>query len=170
MAATIIGINGNIINFSPALNVPMAKGTIVDFPDGGVALHMAANQWINFDGKQTNTGRSGDPYGMFPTGWGNETGKIWMGAEADGSDFALALYNGTTRFRVRSSGVNCNVDFLGAGTIQAAKDLLTGASTTNPNFAGSVVFGLGLGHYIAFNNSTRKFEFYVGNAKVFSIP
>jgi hypothetical protein len=71
---------------------------------------------------------------------------------------------------VRALGVNCNVDFLGAGTIQAGKDLLTGSSTTNPNFAGSVVFGLGLGNYIAFNNATGKYEFYVGNAKVFSIP
>jgi hypothetical protein len=167
---TIQAVSGNTISISPGLDKAYPVDTIVDFPDGGVALHMAVNQWINFDGKQTVAGRSGDPYGMFPTGWGNETGVIWVGAEADGATNALAFYNGTTRFRVRALGVNCNVDFLGAGTIQAGKDLLTGSSTTNPNFAGSVVFGLGLGNYIAFNNATGKYEFYVGNAKVFSIP
>jgi hypothetical protein len=165
VAATIIGLGpGNIINFSPALTVAMPKNTIVDFPDGGVALHMAKNQWINFDGRQTSTGRSGDPYGLFPTGWGNETGAIWAGAEADGPDTALAFYNGTTRVRVRTTGMTCNGDILAAKTVQA------GSSSANPNFAGAVVFGSGSGNYIVYNNATAKYEFYVGTVKVAQLP
>jgi hypothetical protein len=144
--------------------------SIVDFPDGGVALHMAVNQWINFDGRQTSTGRSGDPYGMFPTGWGNETGILWMGAEPDGSDNAIALYNGVTRVRVRTTGMTCNGDILAARTVQAGADLLTGSSSANPNFAGAVVFGLGSGNYIVYNNATAKYEFYVGTVKVAQLP
>jgi hypothetical protein len=171
VAATIIGLGpGNIINFSPALTVAMPKNTIVDFPDGGVALHMAKNQWINFDGRQTSTGRSGDPYGLFPTGWGNETGAIWAGAEADGPDTALAFYNGTTRVRVRTTGMTCNGDILAAKTVQAGADLLTGSSSANPNFAGAVVFGSGSGNYIVYNNATAKYEFYVGTVKVAQLP
>ena len=131
---------------------------------------MKTGQAINFDGQQLQAGRGGDPYGVFPASWGNQTGNIWAGAEPDGANTALALWNGTTRVRVRIDGLTCNGDILAGRTVQATQDLRTASSSISSDFAGAVQFGAGGGTFLAYNNATGKFEFYVGTVKVAQLP
>ena len=166
----ITSVAGNVIGLSQGLDQSYPVDTIVDFPDGGAALIMKTGQAINFDGQQLQAGRGGDPYGVFPASWGNQTGNIWAGAEPDGANTALALWNGTTRVRVRIDGLTCNGDILAGRTVQATQDLRTASSSISSDFAGAVQFGAGGGTFLAYNNATGKFEFYVGTVKVAQLP
>jgi hypothetical protein len=167
---TITNVTGVTLTVTPGLNVAYPVNTLVDFLDGGAAVAMKLGQWINWDASVDVGGRASDPLQVWGPNYSNMSGVIWSGADNDGSGLLWQTQVGDGRIRLRSNSLNTNVPFAGASSIAAALDLVTGGSSANANWQGHVGFGIGSGERLVFNLVTNKFEFYINDALVFSVP
>lgn len=109
------------------------------------------DRWI-MNSTVSTAGRGGDPvYGAF---FGNVPGDMFIESGTDGtSDYMSLRFNRAApndgRIRVRPTQITVNKNFLGAGTVEAALELVTGGDTLT-GFP-TIVFGAGSGVWIEWN-------------------
>ena len=170
---TVVSFTSTTVTVTPAMPITYPIDSLVNFDGtGGAAVIMKVGQSINWDGVQSQSARGSDPLGVFGVAYGNQTGVIWSGAETDGTPY-WATYNDTARIRLRPTSFSVNVDTLVSGTLHVSEELITDTALDLPggaNYQGAVVFGSGLGEYLVFNRVSGKFEFYINDALVHSVP
>lgn len=136
----------NVVTFTTnlAFTYPVGRRVVLTHGGGGMSLPIGSNA-IVFNSTWSSTGRAADPTGVYGPQYGNVTGDFLLRSGTDAiSDFWALQFNrnspNNSRLRGRPDGIQSNVSFTSAGSVNAAADLTCGLT----NVMG---FGIGSGFY-----------------------